>query len=497
MGSFSVARPTIQPIEQPDLLQNYGRLLQWKGLQQQQAQQAAMAPIQQQTAQIGLQQQQQALKDQQATTAAMREWDGKSLDELAPLMIKKGASAQAVMGLKQQALAQKEKYSQIAKDDAATGQSNIKTLSDKNGMIAGKLASLEQVPDEQLGQAITQGAQELVQQGLLDPQHAQTAQQLAQLPPAQARQALETMRKGLLSDSQLLEDAQKQAQTQALKAEAEKTQLENEQMKQYGGLTGPSADAKYRFLQQKMALGQQITPEDQAYIKGYEKQKLLVPVTSGNLRIEGYSQMREYPVYDKKQGATVMVTPSEINRAAKEEPGRYTSPGYTPESLGAKDATNYFTQGKGGQQLTAFNTALLHLNTLDRLAGDLNNTDIRIANKAKQAWAEQTGNPAPANFAAAVNAMSGEVASALKASGATDQEIDKASSTFDKAQSPAQLKGAINTYRELLNGKASQLRRQYNSAMQGKPAFDNQPQQPNGGGPVTVTLPSGKKISIE
>ena len=242
MGSFSVARPTVQPIEQPDVLNNFAKLQAIRGQQEQMREQQQAAPFQQQQLEqqtqggaLQLQQQQQALKDQQAMTAAMHQWDGKSLDDLPSLVLKNGGSSTAVMGLKQQALAQKEKYSTIAKDDAATGASNIKTLGEKNGMIAGKLSSLEQVPDEQLGQAITQGAQELVQQGLLDPQHAQTAAQLAQLPPAQARQALENMRKGLLSDSQLLEDAQKQQEIDAKKQQA-KFYAEN------GGAPGVSAE---------------------------------------------------------------------------------------------------------------------------------------------------------------------------------------------------------------------------------------------------------------
>jgi hypothetical protein len=134
------------------------------------------------------------------------------------------------------------------------------------------------------------------------------------------------------------------------------------------------------------------------------------------------------------------------------------------------------TSGKGGQQITAYNTALNHLNTLERLAGDLGNSNVLVFNRAAQMWAKQTGNPAPANFEAAKNAMSGEVAAALKASGATDQEISHVGNTFDNAQSPAQLKGAIGTYRELLRGKAANLKKQYETGMQGKPNFGEQQQ---------------------
>lgn len=165
------------------------------------------------------------------------------------------------------------------------------------------------------------------------------------------------------------------------------------------------------------------------------------------------------------------MTPDDINDAAKTEPGRYTAPSYTPGALGAKDATNYFVSGKGGQQLTAFGTAIGHLDTLSKLANDLGNGNIQVFNRAAQAWAEQTGQPAPANFAAAKNAMSGEVAAALKASGATDQEISKVGETFSRAQSPAQLQGAISTYRSLLTTKLDNLRKQYDAGMKGQPNF--------------------------
>jgi hypothetical protein len=77
--------------------------------------------------------------------------------------------------------------------------------------------------------------------------------------------------------------------------------------------------------------------------------------------------------------------------------------------------------------------------------------------------------------------MSGEVAAALKASGATDQEITKVGETFDRSQSPAQLKGAISTYRSLLKSKADNLQQQYKQGMQGKPNFEGGAAPASGG----------------
>jgi hypothetical protein len=189
------------------------------------------------------------------------------------------------------------------------------------------------------------------------------------------------------------------------------------------------------------------------------------------------------------------MNPTLVSRMLNNHPGLMAEvqqkyPDWDQTTYNAKNKeVSYMTSGKGGQQLTAFNTAITHLSTLERLSGDLNNGDIRVFNKAAQEFAKQTGSPAPANFAAAKNAMAGEVASALKASGATDQEIGKVSDTFDSAQSPQQLKGAIQTYRELLNGKRDQLRKQFEGGKEGKPNFGDGQQHAPG---ANANLPEGQ-----
>ncbi len=56
--------------------------------------------------------------------------------------------------------------------------------------------------------------------------------------------------------------------------------------------------------------------------------------TNQLIRMEGLGQTREYPMLDtKNNNAPVMVTPAEINRAAKEEPGRYLAGGLGEKAL--------------------------------------------------------------------------------------------------------------------------------------------------------------------
>jgi hypothetical protein len=216
MGSLALPALDLKPPQQqPSPLEQFGNLLQLKNaLQEQPLRQQALQQNIQQGA-LDVQQKQTALKDQQAMTQAMHDWDGKDVNQLIPLVIKNGASANAVMGLKSKVLEQQQTYSTIAKNDAATGASNLATLKGKNDEVAGALTNLldpKAVPDDQLPQAVLTTAQQLAQQGLLDPQHLQMAQHIAQSgDPTAIRQQLGLMQKGLMSQSQQIDEAAKQA----------------------------------------------------------------------------------------------------------------------------------------------------------------------------------------------------------------------------------------------------------------------------------------------
>lgn len=230
------------PQAPPNQLEQLGQILGLRNAIQE-------APLRQQALQqqvqsggLQVQQQQQALKDQQAVTAAMSQWDGKDINSLEPLVLKNGGSGMAVIGLKQKSLAMQQQYSQIAKNDADAGTANLKALQTKGDLISGALSPLidpTQTPDAALPQALTATAQGLVQRGLLDPQHAQQAAQLAQSGnPEQIRQQLDLMRKSFMAQSQIMDAAQKQAQTQEAQANTQKTQAETNFYKQNGGAPG-------------------------------------------------------------------------------------------------------------------------------------------------------------------------------------------------------------------------------------------------------------------
>lgn len=203
VSSIPLAANNLKTTEQPtDLLGMYRAA---QGIQQQQTQM--------QTQKIALQQAQQAQKDQQAHTAAMNQWDGKDPNQLPSLILKNGGSGDAALTLKQKILAQQEQYSKIAEQDATTGSKNLETLQKKQDMVRGAVNAALQAPDEQLGQTVTQAAQGLAQQGVLDPQHLQMVQQITQLPPDKMRDALTMMNKGMTSDSDQIKQAKDKAET--------------------------------------------------------------------------------------------------------------------------------------------------------------------------------------------------------------------------------------------------------------------------------------------
>ena len=102
-----------------------------------------------------------------------------------------------------------------------------------------------------------------------------------------------------------------------------------------------------------------------------------------------------------------------------------------------------------------------HLETMDKLADQLANTDVRIFNKAANALGKELGATAPTNFDAAKQLVASEVIKAVVQNGGGVTERQEAAEQFARANSPKQLKDVINTYRELLGGQLQSLKQQY------------------------------------
>lgn len=135
--------------------------------------------------------------------------------------------------------------------------------------------------------------------------------------------------------------------------------------------------------------------------------------------------------------------------------------GNQQNTLAAKATLKDFTSGPSARRVASNNTAINHLDTMDKLAADLNNRDTRIFNAAGNAFAAATGQAAPTNFNAAKQLVAAEVIKAVVNNGGGVTERQEAAENFSRANSPEQLRGVINTYRELLGGQLQSLEGQY------------------------------------
>ncbi len=172
-------------------------------------------------------------------------------------------------------------------------------------------------------------------------------------------------------------------------------------------------------------------------------------------------------------------------------------------------AVKDFSTGTQGKQVNAFNTAIDHLATMDKLSDALQGGDTKVINAIANTVARQTGASAPTNFDAAKQVVSAEIIKAIVASGGGVKEREEAANNFAAANSPAQLKGVINTYKQLLGGQLNSLglqyevntgRKDFDKKLTGeaKQAFTSVRQQHNANTPVAVksdaeynALPSG------
>ena len=130
---------------------------------------------------------------------------------------------------------------------------------------------------------------------------------------------------------------------------------------------------------------------------------------------------------------------------------------YKSQEKAVKD----FATGVQGRQVNSFNTAIDHLSTMDKLSDALANGDTKAINAIGNMVAKQTGAPAPTSFNAAKQIVTAEVIKSIVASGGGVKERQEAEANFAAANSPAQLKGVINAYKDLMGGQLKSLELQY------------------------------------
>lgn len=178
----------------------------------------------------------------------------------------------------------------------------------------------------------------------------------------------------------------------------------------------------------------------------------------------------------RPQGQSVMARVAAIN------------PDYDATTYGAKvKAAKDFTSGTQGNAMRSFAVAGQHLDQLGQLVDALDNGNMQIVNKIGNIYSQQTGSPKVTNFDAAKDVVSKEVIKAIVAGGGGVSERQELSNLMGNAKSPAQLKGVISQYRNLMAAQHDALLQQRRSAGLADSTMPNYT-QPEAAPPKTVNF---------
>jgi hypothetical protein len=126
-----------------------------------------------------------------------------------------------------------------------------------------------------------------------------------------------------------------------------------------------------------------------------------------------------------------------------------------------------FESGATSKTINGLNTAIQHMDALGPVADALDNGNLTLLNKAANFYKQQTGSAAPTNFAALKEFVAGEVAKAVLPGGGGDGERQALAAPINAANSPAQLKQAIEQFKTALAGKTEALRNQWDIGTNG------------------------------
>lgn len=482
-----------QQISQNPLTEQ-ARAVQLQGEQQQVKQQ-----------QIQTQMQQQQLQDQQAMTKAMQSWDGKDFSQLPELMRQNGISAPGYINAQNSILQRRQQLMTLDKEQLSSMEAH-------HDAALGIIDSAKQVPDSELPQHISDTVQQLQSQGHLSPQEAQAVIQHSQsMPPDQFRPWLDVYEKGLMGEKEQIAQAAQQrelkvkeetAASEQTKAGADQQKANAADWKDFptlgvalntrtgeqravsgaGGMMPPGMmEAKYVALQAKQNAGQKLSAEDGAWKKAYEHFKTLVPTTTLNLQAGLLTPQAKQMLGNTLQETGQLppglarapgMVAGVVNQAAGPAGSAVPDLGAAKRTFGAESALQKSAvAGEIGKNVTAFNTAIAHAQQLRQAADALDNGDIRALNTIGNQIGFQFGSDKTTNFNVIKNALAGEISKVFKGGEATDAEIKAVQEPFSNANSPAQLKGAIDNAVHLMNSKRDALKQQYEQGMKGQPNF--------------------------
>lgn len=386
------------------------------------------------------------LKDAQAGTKAMQEWDGKDWNQLPDLIQKNGGSLQAVTAAKSTVLKQQSEVQ--AYNTATLAQNDV-----KNNYLLGKLQSATAAPDENLAQSVTQAASDAVRDGYLDPQHAQGFQLLIQQAggdPKKLRDELGLYEKGLMGQKEQFsqEIANRKAATEEITAQSRVASAGNspvalaklasqgdpqalatvgEIQKEAAGKSAAEAQAKQPF---ELQLAASRAAVEQAVKNGSAED-------AGKMLAEGVAAPSEISA---RSNPSFLVA---ATKAAQKIDPNYTNQKAEADFNVAKSQTNNPFFGSAGSLVSKGGT----LDQLQENYAKLGNSRIPVFNKFSDYLGYQSGNPALAGFMQTAIGAADDYAKVMGGGNGSDSSRLSVLQSFSNAHNPAQMKAAIDAAR--------------------------------------------------
>lgn len=474
MSSFpalAIQQPA-SPVEQ------LGKVLQIKSLMQNQQ-------IQQQQLEL----QKQKVADEKATTTAMQSADPTKptyYDDVAQAVLKNGGSATAAQAWQKHGFDIKKQISDIAMQDATTGTKNLETYLGKNKAIGDSLSVLtdpKQVPDEQLHSEALSHVNNLQQSGILDAPHAQqmTQQIQASSDPAALRSQIQMAANSFLGQKAIADQAKAAADLAKTQQETREKQwqkfeglgllvnTETGEVKTPGGqmMTPAMIESKYLNLQQAKNQKLPISAADQAWMKGYEHMKELVPQYSFNLNNGGAAVdaggnpsaiAQAIATNRMKWSEAVSPRTPQVTKNAIMAQVYKLNPNYDTAEFGLEsDAAKKARSGAWADTRVAYNTAIDHSKQLLDTVDALNNSDVKKLNSLKNFFKTEFGSPDVPDFQAVANAYNHEVTSVVSKGHITDKEVETGGAVLPANASGQAIRKVIASYNQLMASKRTEL----------------------------------------
>lgn len=198
-----------------------------------------------------------------------------------------------------------------------------------------------------------------------------------------------------------------------------------------------------------------VVPEEHSTLHGAEYLQTLPQGTQNSVKglADGTIPLTSFSIRNNERGKM-------IERAKQYDPTF--DAGIAPARVATRKD---FTSGMAARNVTAINTAIAHMGSMNELADALENKQVPAANAVLNFIKTQTGNPSVNNFDTAKQAVATELMRVFRQVNASENEMKDWEKRFLTSGSPEQIKGALKVGATLLKGRIDAMNDQWDRGM--------------------------------